>query len=57
MLAGFPDGRANEGPSAGEPSLLGLRIAHEKGWTDGTTAAEPTKRPRAKKPAGEETSK
>ncbi len=33
VLAGFPDGRADEGPSAGEPSLLGLRIAHEKGWT------------------------
>jgi NADH-quinone oxidoreductase subunit E len=59
VIAGFPDGRANEGPSAGEPSLLGLRIAHENGWTDGTTpaVAEPTKRTRAKKPAGEETSK
>jgi NADH-quinone oxidoreductase subunit E len=58
VLAGFPDGRANEGPSAGEPSLLGLRIANENGWTDGiTAAAEPTKRTRAKKPAGEETSK
>jgi NADH-quinone oxidoreductase subunit E len=58
VLAGFPDGRANEGPSAGEPSLLGLRIAKENGWTDGITAsAEPKKRPRAKKPAGEETSK
>ncbi len=32
VLAGFPDGRANEGPSAGEPSLLGLRIADEHGW-------------------------
>ncbi len=32
VLAGFPDGRADEGPSAGEPSLRGLRIAEEKGW-------------------------
>jgi len=32
VLAGFPDGRADEGPSAGEESLLGLRIAAEKGW-------------------------
>ena len=33
VLAGFPDGLADEGPSAGEQSLLGLRIAAEKGWT------------------------
>ena len=32
VLAGFPDGRADEGPSAGDASLLGLRIAKEKGW-------------------------
>jgi len=31
VLAGFPDGRADEGPSAGEPSLLGLRLAGEAG--------------------------
>jgi NADH-quinone oxidoreductase subunit E len=33
VLAGFYDGRADEGPSAGEPSLLGLSIAAEHGWT------------------------
>jgi NADH-quinone oxidoreductase subunit E len=33
VLAGFPDGRADEGPSAGSASLLGLRIAREQGWT------------------------
>ncbi len=33
VLAGFPDGRVHEGPSAGEASLLGVRIAAEKGWT------------------------
>ncbi len=32
VLAGFPDGRADEGPAAGEPSLLGLRVARERGW-------------------------
>ncbi|MFT8395733.1 NADH-quinone oxidoreductase subunit NuoE [Propionibacterium sp.] len=33
VLAGFDDGRADEGPSAGEASLLGLKIAREHGWT------------------------
>ncbi len=32
VLAGFPDGRADEGPTAGEASLLGLRVARERGW-------------------------
>jgi NADH-quinone oxidoreductase subunit E len=32
VLAGFEDGRADEGVGAGEASLLGLRIAREKGW-------------------------
>ncbi|WP_369370931.1 NADH-quinone oxidoreductase subunit NuoE [Promicromonospora sp. Populi] len=33
VLAGFPDGRADEGGPAGEPTLAGLRIARERGWT------------------------
>ena len=33
LLAGFEDGLADEGVGAGEPSLLGLRIARERGWT------------------------
>ena len=33
ILAGFPDGQAAEGHTAGEPSLAGLRIAKEQGWT------------------------
>ncbi len=33
VLAGFPDDRADEGPTAGPASLAGLRIAREKGWT------------------------
>ncbi len=33
VLAGFPDGLADEGPAAGPPSLVGLGIARERGWT------------------------
>jgi NADH-quinone oxidoreductase subunit E len=33
ILAGFPDGRAGEGPQAGPATLAGLRIAKERGWT------------------------
>jgi NADH-quinone oxidoreductase subunit E len=33
VLAGFPDGLADEGPSAGPASLVGLGIARENGWT------------------------
>ncbi|MGC5585322.1 NADH-quinone oxidoreductase subunit NuoE [Ornithinimicrobium sp. W1679] len=33
VLAGFPDGLADEGPGAGGPSLEGLRVAEEHGWT------------------------
>lgn len=32
VLAGFPDGRADEGPSAGEASLLGKSVAEANGW-------------------------
>ncbi|WP_232549966.1 NADH-quinone oxidoreductase subunit NuoE [Propioniciclava soli] len=33
VLAGFPDGRADEGPAAGHASLLGLDIAADRGWS------------------------
>jgi NADH-quinone oxidoreductase subunit E len=33
VLAGYPDGRADEGPAAGEASLAGLKVARERGWT------------------------
>jgi NADH-quinone oxidoreductase subunit E len=33
VLAGFSDGKAGEGPSAGEPSLEGVRLAADKKWT------------------------
>jgi NADH-quinone oxidoreductase subunit E len=44
VLAGFPDGLADQGPGAGPASLLGLRIAKENGWVApqgeaGTTSA------------------
>ena len=32
VLAGFGDGRADEGPGAGPETLVGLTIAREKGW-------------------------
>ena len=33
VLAGFPDGRADEGVGAGPATLEGLRVAHEHHWT------------------------
>ena len=38
VLAGFPDDLADEGPSAGPASLVGLAIAREQGWTAPTVA-------------------
>ncbi len=32
VLAGFPDGRVDEGPAAGPATLAGLRLAREQGW-------------------------
>jgi NADH-quinone oxidoreductase subunit E len=40
VLAGFPDGRAQDGVPAGPASLAGLTLAHERGWT----APEPESR-------------
>ena len=33
VLAGFPDGLADEGVGAGGPSIEGLKVAREHGWT------------------------
>jgi len=33
ILAGFPDDQATEGNTAGAPTLAGLRIARQQGWT------------------------
>ncbi len=32
ILAGFPDGQATSGQTAGQPTVAGLRIAKENGW-------------------------
>ena len=34
VLAGFEDGRVDEGPAAAGPSLVGLEIAREQGWAE-----------------------
>jgi NADH-quinone oxidoreductase subunit E len=33
ILAGFPDGQAADGPAAGPASLVGLKLAKERGWS------------------------
>jgi NADH-quinone oxidoreductase subunit E len=33
VLAGFLDGHADEGVGAGDASLVGLRLAHRRGWS------------------------
>jgi len=33
VLAGFPDGRADEGPTGGKASRAGLRLARERNWS------------------------
>jgi NADH-quinone oxidoreductase subunit E len=46
VLAGFEDGHADEGPSAGAPSLEGKRTAEHEGWTlaaSGTAPEAPAK--------------
>ncbi len=39
ILAGFPDGQATGGHTAGDPSLAGLRKAKEQGWTPDAPAS------------------
>lgn len=41
LLAGFLDDHVDEGPSAGEASTLGLRIADEHGWTAPVAVSAP----------------
>lgn len=41
VIAGFPDGRADEGPAGGEASLLGLKVANERGWKAPEAAPAP----------------
>jgi NADH-quinone oxidoreductase subunit E len=61
VLAGFPDGLADEGVGAGPASLLGLRIAQEQGWTApegasraGATASAPAPGDAARTPGSTE---
>lgn len=42
VLAGYNDGLADEGPSAGPASLVGLKIARENSWTAPKSSASGT---------------
>ncbi|MFC4554461.1 NADH-quinone oxidoreductase subunit NuoE [Georgenia faecalis] len=55
VLAGFDDGRADEGVAAGEASLVGLRLARERGWRapDMGRPADPSTEPRVGEQAAE----
>ncbi|GAB6938687.1 NADH-quinone oxidoreductase subunit NuoE [Isoptericola variabilis] len=44
VLAGFTDGRADEGVGAGEPTLAGLRLARAAAAVDGAEPAAPAPR-------------
>jgi NADH-quinone oxidoreductase subunit E len=44
-LAGFSDGLADQGPGAGGPTLIGLELAHQRGWTAPSTQASGTAAP------------
>ncbi len=56
ILAGFPDGQATEGHTAGGPTLAGLRIAKEQGWTPADGPANTGNGQSAATPASKETS-
>jgi len=47
VLAGFPDGRADQGPGAAGASLAGLAVAHERGWSAPGGAAAAAEKGRA----------
>jgi NADH-quinone oxidoreductase subunit E len=52
VLAGFTDGRADEGVGAGGATVRGTRLAREKGWTADPAPEQPTE---AQPDAGTET--
>jgi NADH-quinone oxidoreductase subunit E len=52
VLAGFPDGLANEGPAAGPATLLGLVIARQQEQTDSDDPAPPGARRTSSADAG-----
>ena len=41
ILAGYPDEQATTGQTAGQPTLAGLRIARENGWTPDPPGSSP----------------
>ena len=43
ILAGYPDDQAGAGQTAGAPTLAGLRIARENGWSRGEKPSSPTR--------------
>ncbi|MFC5369720.1 NADH-quinone oxidoreductase subunit NuoE [Arcanobacterium bovis] len=43
VLAGFEDGRVDEGPAAGDASLRGLKIARDNAWTGPQPSGEESK--------------
>ena len=45
VLAGFNDGRADEGPAAGPASLAGLEIARERDWKAPAAGSAPVAAP------------
>ncbi|MDR2929933.1 MAG: NADH-quinone oxidoreductase subunit NuoE [Propionibacteriaceae bacterium] len=56
VLSGFDDGLADEGPSAGDPSLAGVRIASERHWSAvPKSTLAPAKSAEPAKPAGSKT--
>ncbi|WP_426593078.1 NADH-quinone oxidoreductase subunit NuoE [Cellulomonas sp. McL0617] len=58
VLAGFDDGRANEGVGAGVPTLRGIELARAEGWVAPPLTATGTKAPAGGKPevGGEQSS-
>jgi NADH-quinone oxidoreductase subunit E len=51
ILAGFPDGQADQGDTAGGPTLAGLRAAREQGWTPDAPSDPPQAPPLAPPPS------
>jgi NADH-quinone oxidoreductase subunit E len=47
ILAGYPDDQAATGQTAGQPTLAGLRIARENGWTPDPSGGSGGSSPRA----------
>ena len=53
VLAGFPDGKADEGPAGGPATLVGLRLARDRKWQAPATATS-SDEPRASQRASDQ---